>query len=61
MVVAGGGAAVQQLGRTDVFAGVDEGAGQGVLDDLSLHPYAADPFRPLAEAVEQVRRHPWAR
>lgn len=47
---------VEQGGRAGGVAGVDEGAGQGVLDDLPFHAYAADAFGLLAEGGRRAGR-----
>lgn len=56
VVAAGGGAVVEKSGRAGGVSGFDEGAGQGVLDDLSFHAYSSDAFGLVAEGGERVSR-----
>lgn len=57
-MVAGGRAVVEQTGRANVVAGVDQGAGEGVLDDFAFHAYSTDALRLLAQGAQQSHRCP---
>ncbi len=54
VVVAGVNAVVEQLHGAVGFTGVDQGAGQGVVDDLAFHPDPTEAFDVGTQAAEQI-------
>jgi hypothetical protein len=56
VVVAGVDAVVEQVGGAVGFTGVDQGAGQGVADDLAFDSDPAEAFGVGTQAAEQVDR-----
>lgn len=56
VVVAGGAAVVEQVGGAVGFTGVDQGTGQGVVDDLAFDSDPAESFGVRTQAAEQVDR-----